>query len=102
MGYDNWKLQTPPEGKEGLYAGYYRIKIEELAENESVITEMIVEQIERIKRTQTSTAIPYEVFGGGIERNKDILKQTHRLNYLKAFQLYLIEQINKYKSYLEE
>lgn len=102
MSYDNWKLQTPPESSRGLYADEYERKIEELAENESTVTEMIVQEIERIKKVKNSDSIAYTSAGGNAERQKDLKRFNHKLNYLKAFQEYIINEINKYQSYLEE
>jgi len=97
MSYDNWKLQTPPEGSRGLYADYYERKIEELAENESTVTEMIVQEIERIKKVKNSDSIVYTSSGGYAERQKDLKRFNHKLNYLKAFQEYIMNEINKYQ-----
>lgn len=102
MNYDNWKLQTPPEGSRGLYADYYENRIEELGETESTLVEKIVETIESIKKINASECIFFTGFGGYYLRRKYLIRLNRRLNKLKAYQQYIIEKINEYKQYLEE
>lgn len=91
MNYDNWKLQSPPEGKEGLYDGEYCMAISELRENE----EYLISEINWINK-ELSKVEEGECF----KTQSELLKLEKRKRILKELHHYIMEKIEYYQNML--
>lgn len=92
MNYDDWKLQTPPEGKEGLYDGEYRMAISDLRENE----DYLISEINWINK-ELSKVEEGEYF----KTQSELLKLEKRKRMLKEFHHYIMEKIEYYQNLLD-